>query len=312
MKRIFRILGGISMFLGTLFLICGVCSIFGSFFSDELENRLIFMLSMLVMAVSGIGLVYLGYQPYRKPRDKSKAVASVLSHPEPAPPKPNKPTPEEINRQKLEQEESVRRWKEAEEQRKKARAELLKPWREIDPDDAEHIKQWEDALEGDCAMSKHHVVSGQGDDGLDGTHDDTGVDWFFLHHTSDLKKAIQMYAQIDTYRKSCEAHGCCAAHTENTTLYWLMNHYYDQRFLILSSEEQFEALGEDVEACMALCREHNLNILRSEGNHRFYDYVSGKTFAVYVVSTFPGSADDAATYGSLGLCTVENTPVDNR
>ena len=305
MKRIFRILGGISMVFGTLFLICGIYSILRSFFSNDIENRLIFVVSMLAMAAIGGGLLYLGYQPYRQSRGKTETVTSGLSHQKPTPPKSSKLTSEEIKRQELEQEERTRRWKEAEEERKNARAEFLKPWQEVDPADIENIKQWEAALEGDCAMSIHYVVRGQGDDGLDGTHDDTGVNWFFLHGTSNLKKAIHLYAQIDTYRKSCEAHGRYAARTENKTLYWLMNHYYDQRLLILSSEEQFAELGEETEACMTLCREHDLNIVWAEGNNQYYDYVSGRTFEVYVASTFAGSADDAATYGSLGLRTVK-------
>ena len=307
MKRIFRIFGGISMFLGTLFLICGICSVISSLFSDEVENRLIFMVSMLLMAAIGIGLLYLGYRPYRKPCSKTETVPSVLLRPKPTPHKPRQLTSEERKRQELDQEERKRQWKEAEEQRKKARAEFLKPWQGIDPADAEHVKQWEDALEGDCAMSRHYIFRGRGDAGLDGTRDYTGVDWFLLHRTSNLKKAIQLYAQIDTYRKVCEAHGCYAVRTENRTLGSLMNHSYDQRLLILSSEEQFAALGEETETCMALCREHSLNIVWSEENHQYYDYVSGKTFEVYVGSTFAGSADDAATYGALYLDVVETT-----
>ena len=117
MKRIFRILGGISMTFGALLLICGIYSILRSFFSNDIENRLIFVVSMLAMAAIGGGLLYLGYQPYRQSRGKIETVTSGLSHQKPTPPKSSKLTSEEIKRQELEQEERTRRWKEAEEER---------------------------------------------------------------------------------------------------------------------------------------------------------------------------------------------------
>lgn len=189
-------------------------------------------------------------------------------------------------------------------QQQRQREEMLKKWKEIDPAESEHISLWEALLERDCAMSKHYVVSGCGDEDVDDTHDGTNVDWFWLHASGNLEKTIEMYAQINIYRKACEAHGIYAQNTNNSVLYWLMNRYYDQRFLILSSEEQFAALGEKKEYCMALCREHDLHIVSGLPEHRFEDYVSGNIYQVYVAGTFSGSADDAATFGDLALRVV--------
>lgn len=188
--------------------------------------------------------------------------------------------------------------------RKKMRMKFLEPWIGFDPDEAEHIAQWETALEGNCAMERFCLVGGQGDEGLDGTYDRTETDWFRLSPDSDLEKVIHMYAQIDTYRKACEAHGVHVKHTGNRTLYWLMMYYYDSRFFIISVA-QFAALGEKAEPCLTLCREHDLHIVtsRPEG---YQDYVSGKTYEVYVGAEFPGSADDAATYGELWLRVIRN------
>lgn len=181
---------------------------------------------------------------------------------------------------------------------------FLEPWSGTDPDGAEHMAQWELALAGDCAMTTHYVVSGRGDEGLDGTHDGTGVDWFFLRAGSDLEKAIRLYAEIDTYRKACEAHGVHPKDTENKTLYWLLGNRHDRRFLLVSAS-QFHALGEQTEPCLALCREHDLHVVNARAGDRYYDYLSGVTYAVAVGATFPGSADDAATYGELCLQVTE-------
>lgn len=294
MKKIFRFLSGMSMFFGVLFVLSGIYSTIMSFFSDEIGNLPLFLFAMLFMVAVGVGLIYLGYRLFLRSGNKTKAVT-------PETPAPLKPTADEHKRQEFDAEECKRQWKEAEEERKRARAEYLKPWQGIDPAYVENIKLWEDSLEKDCALSIHYIFRGQGDDGLDGTYDYTGVDWFLLHINSDLKKVIQLYAQIDTYRKSCEAGNHRTSPTENRILRSLMSFYRDQRVFLLPSEEQFEALGEDKESCMTLCREHGLMIMRSEGNCRYYNYVNGINYTVYVGATFPGSADDAATYGALYL-----------
>lgn len=170
---------------------------------------------------------------------------------------------------------------------------------------AEHIGQWETALAGDCAMDMHYVVSGRGDEKVDDTEDYTKVDWFQLDSCSDLGRTVELYAQIDDYRKACEAHGVNPAHTGSSVLYWLMRSYYGQRFLICS-EAQLTALGENAEQSLSLCRVHELHLVRSLPEHRFYDYVSGDTYEIYVGSTFMGGADDAATHGALYLQVVEN------
>ena len=218
------------------------------------------------------------------------------------------PRNEQVEEQKNELEERLKKWREEMEQLKlqqqRQREEMLEKWKKIDPAETEHISQWEALLEGDYALSKHYVVSGYGDEEVDNTHDGTKADWFWLHASGNLEKTIEMYAQINTYRKACEAHGIYAQHTNNSVLYRLMNRYYDQRFLLLSSEEQFTALGEKKEHCIALCREHDLHVVSGRPKHCFEDYASGNIYQVYVAGTFSGSADDAATFGELDLCVV--------
>ena len=88
-----------------------------------------------------------------------------------------------------------------------------------------------------------------------------------------------------------------------STLKATRNH--DRRFLLISSQEKFDALGENRERCIALCAEHDLHIVTGLPGDRYKDHVSGSIYEVYVSGPFPGSADDAATYGALALCVVQ-------
>ncbi len=173
-------------------------------------------------------------------------------------------------------------------------------WSDAAPNETEHIAQWETALEGDCAMEWFVMEHGRDDQGMDENRDYTGVDWFSLHPDSNLEKAIELYAQINTYRKACEAHGVCTKNTKNETLNLLMWNRRSNRFLLISPG-QFDALGKNTEHCLSLCRKHNLRIGEALPDYRYYDHVSGKTFEVYVASEGYGSVDDAATYGYLEL-----------
>lgn len=302
MKKIKRVSSAILIFLGVIATFSSLCTVFIFLTSAEAENKLLSVICALACVLLSLVILYLGYR-LRHPKAKTQPTQpgnSSTAKPANYPPKPGKLTPEEKKRQQEEAEERERMRREQAEMLKKMRMKFLEPWSNIDPDEAEHIAQWEAALASDCAITNFYMISGRDDEGLDGTHDGTGVDWLYLSPDSNLEKAITMYAQIDTYRKACEAHDVYAKNTQNSTLHWLMNRYHDSRFLIISAG-QFDALGENTEPCLALCREHDLHIVTSLPEDRYKDYVSGQTYEVYVGETFPGSADDAATYGNLCL-----------
>lgn len=306
MKRLKQILGGTLIFFGVCYVFSEISLIPSVLFSaDSAGRRLSGLTSCLLFALFGAALFYLGCRLVfpGKPTGKTAAPSAAK---QPTPRKTRKELREEKERRKQLQ----AAWEEEQLKRQNARMEFLRPWKDIDPATAEHIPQWEAALEGSCAMSRYYITRGLDDEYLDGSRDDTGIGWFFLHCDSDLKQTIELYAQIDTYRKACEAHGLNTAHTENHVLRELMGRRFDRRFLILGSEEQFPTLGENTEACLALCRKHDLHLVRSEANYRYYDHVNDTTYEVYVGATFPGSADDAATYGALCLRAV--SPADSQ
>lgn len=299
MKKVFRVFGGFLMFFGVCFALSGLVTL------PEvlLEGNVQLLIYMLLFVVLGIGLFCLGYRLGWGGGDAVQKKQASFQPP------PKKVHPPSLPKEKSEElQELLKKWREEMEQerlqRKMQREKLLEKWREIDPAEVEHIHQWEGALEEECAMSVHYVIGGCGDEGLDGTRDGTDVDWFYLRPGSNLEKAIELYAQINTYRKACEAHDIYAGRTENKVLYRMMNYYHDQRFLILSSEDQFTSLGENTQRCLELCREHDLHVVSGQPGHRFEDHVTGNIYEVYVGATFPGSADDAATYGELCLRVV--------
>lgn len=305
MEKVKRAVGVICLIFGALLTVSCLVTVGVVLTGEGIEDRLLSAAFALVCALISVGIFCLGYR-LRHPKDKTRRPAPT-GKPPVQPPAPKKPTPGEQARRREEQEAREKLWREQQEAQKKARMQFLEPWSSIDPDEAEHMAQWELALSGDCAMTTWYVISGQGDEGLDGTHDGTGVDWFSLRAGSDLEKAIRLYAEIDTYRKACEAHGVNPNGTENKTLYWLRGNRHDRRFLLVS-EGQFDALGEQTEPCLALCREHDLHVVNPRPGDRYYDYVSGVTYEVVVGATFPGSADDAATYGELCLNVTNDVP----
>lgn len=306
MEKVKRAVGVICLIFGALLTVSCLVTVGVVLTGEGIDDRLLSAAFALVCALIGVGIFWLGYR-LRHPKDKTRRPAPPDRKPPVQPPAPKKPSPGEQARRREEQEAREKLWREQQEARKKARMQFLEPWSGIDPDEAEHMAQWELALAGECAMTTWYVFSGQGDEGLDGTHDGTGVDWFSLSAGSDLEKAVRLYAEIDTYRKACEAHGVNPNGTENKTLYWLRGNRHDRRFLLVS-EGQFDALGEQTEPCLALCRKHDLHVVTPRPGDRYYDYVSGVTYEVVVGATFPGSADDAATYGELCLNVTNDVP----
>lgn len=304
MEKFKRFCGKVLLVLGGFLTFEGVVGLGVALVTRDVENRAEVLLIMFLCALMGIGFLRLASVLLRRPGTAERSAA-----PAPKAPKPKKPEtqPQKDLKKQLEKERRQReaQWKAEQELRRKQRLELLQPWSHLQPEDTEHIPQWIEALDGPCKMERHYLWHGKGDEGLDGVHDYTGTDWFWLHPESDLEKTIDLYAQLDTHRKVCEVHDVYPRHTDHHELNALLNRYYDRRFLIISSQEKFDALGENRERCIALCAEHDLHIVTGLPGHRYKDHVSGNIYEIYVSGTFPGSADDAATYGALALCVVQ-------
>ena len=303
MERAKRFCAKVLLVLGGLLTFEGVVGL-GVAFTHGGENRAEVLLIMFLCALMGVGLLWLASVLLRRPGTAEQSAA-----PAPKAPKPKKPEtqPQKDLKKQLEEERRQReaQWKAEQELRRKQRLELLQPWSHLQPEDTEHIPQWIEALDGECKMARHYLWRGAGDEGLDGVHDYTGTDWFWLHPESELEKAIDLYAQLDTHRKVCEVHDVYPRHTDHRELNALLNRNHDRRFLLISSQEEFDALGENRERCIALCAEHDLHIVTDLPGHRYKDHISGNIYEIYVSGTFPGSADDAATYGALGLRAVQ-------
>ena len=304
MERVKRFCGKVLLVLGGLLTFEGIVGFGSALTARDAGNRAEILVIMLVCALMGVGLLWLASVLLRRPGTAEQSAA-----PAPKAPKPKKPEtqPQKDLKKQLEEEHRQReaQWKAEQELRRKQRLELLQPWSHLQPEDTEHIPQWIEALDGECKMARHYLWCGKGDEGLDDVHDYTGTDWFWLHPESDLEKTIDLYAQLDTHRKVCEVHDVYPRHTDHRELNTLLNRNHDRRFLLISSQEEFDALGENRERCIALCAEHDLHIVTGLPGHCYKDHVSGNIYEIYVSGTFPGSADDAATYGALGLRVVQ-------
>ena len=67
-------------------------------------------------------------------------------------------------------------------------------------------------------------------------------------------------------------------------------------------------IPEAVEALLRRCREHRITLMLNLGDGYYQNLKTGKFFAYEVGTTWPGSADDAATYGRLEWNSVPPLP----
>lgn len=309
MKKAKRIIGMVLLIVGGFLTVADLIALWAVLTVRDVDYRLGSAVMVLIFILFSAGLFMLGWR-LRHPRDKARDPEQerpAPAKPVYAPPKPRKLTAEEKHRQAEEKAERERLWREQAEAMKKARREALASWKDIDPEEAEHIARWESALAGDCAIERCYLSAMVDKQGLDGLYDHTGADWFILGKDSDLAKVVRLYAEVDNYRKACEFHGVNPQHTEDHTLYGLMQFYYELRFLIVT-KESFLKMGEDTEQCLALCREHKLHLVHSQSRENYLDLDSGRIWNVYIAGEFPGSVDDAATYGSLALAWTDPKP----
>ena len=309
MKKAKRIIGMVLLIVGGFLTVANLIALWAVLTVRDVDYRLGSAVMVLIFILFSVGVFTLGWR-LRHPRNKASDPAQerpAPAKPVYAPPKPRKLTAEEKQRQAEEKAQRQRLWREQAEAMKRARMEALAPWKDIDPEEAEHVARWESALAGDCAIERDYLVSAVDNQGLDGLYDHTGADWFILCMDSDLAKVVRLYAEVDTYRKACEVHGVNPKHTEDHTLYGLMWFTYDIRFLIVTRQD-FLSLGAEREQCLALCREHDLHLVLPQSGGVFLDLDSGRRWNVYIAGTYPGSADDAATYGSLSLDWTDPKP----
>lgn len=164
-----------------------------------------------------------------------------------------------------------------------------------DPWEAQ-VLAWEEVLTG--AVSRRFMRKGRSYEKVDKTFDNTHADWFIIGRGGDLQKILEIYAQMDSYLQSCKAKGVPSVSTENS--YWLYLRG-EEHFFILAAEEQFRALGEDTESCLALCREHHFHLVRDNLDHTYYDYVSGNTYETYLERMFSKvhNDEDDPDYGTI-------------
>lgn len=309
MKKARRIIGMVLLIVGSFLTVADLIALWAVLTVRDVDYRLGSAVMALIFILFSAGLFTLGWR-LRHPRTKASDPAQ--KRPAPAkpvydPPEARKPSAEEKSRQEEEEAQRQRLWRELVEVMKRARMEALAPRKDTDPEEAEHIVRWESALAGDCAIERFYLIRAVDDEGLDGLSDNTGADWFSLGVDSDLAKVVRLYAEVDTYRKACEVHGVNPKHTEDHTLYGLMRFSYDIRFLIVTRQD-FLSLGAEREQCLALCREHELHLVLPQSGGDFLDLDSGRIWNVYIAVTYPGSTDDAATYGSLALDWTDPKP----
>ena len=154
MKKAKRIVGMVLLIVGGFGLLTGLISLWAVLTTRDVDYRLASAVMVLIYVLFNAGIFTLGWR-LRHPRDKARDPEQELpapAKPVHAPPKPRELTAEEKQRQAEEKAQRQRLWREQAEAMKRARMEALAPWKDIDPEEAEHVARWESALAGDCAI----------------------------------------------------------------------------------------------------------------------------------------------------------------
>lgn len=84
--------------------------------------------------------------------------------------------------------------------------------------------------------------------------------------------------------------------------------YIEYPTFYLEDETQLERSTNGKEALLRRCREHRITLMLNLGDGYYQNLKTGKFFAYEVGTTWPGSADDAATYGRLEWNSVPPLP----
>ena len=117
----------------------------------------------------------------------------------------------------------------------------------------------------------------------DGVDDETGADWLWLNPGEDPLQAVKDYAVLKAYYTSA------------------FPFHHDRMVLILNDEKELELPQSQLQELYALCDEHNILLAVIKTSRRFVDPRTGENWLLVDGPTYPGSADDAATYGTLFL-----------
>ena len=154
MKKAKRIIGMGLLIVGGILTVTNLITLWAVLTVRDVDYRLGSAVMVLIFILFSVGVFTLGWR-LRHPRNKASDPAQerpAPAKPVYAPPKPWKLTAEEKQRQAEEKAQRQRLWREQAEAMKRARMEALAPWKDIDPEEAEHVARWESALAGDCAI----------------------------------------------------------------------------------------------------------------------------------------------------------------
>lgn len=131
---------------------------------------------------------------------------------------------------------------------------------------------------------------------LDGVQDHTNVYWMALRQDAELTRAVELLKEI---KRLCDQYG----YEDIKYADWsvrLFSTLAGKYCHLLLGREQFDAAKGQQELLCTWCRENRIRlVVLDDGN--YHDLVDGDTYEVYLAGTYPGCADDAATYGSVEM-----------
>ncbi|MBR4163811.1 MAG: hypothetical protein IKR11_09840 [Solobacterium sp.] len=131
-----------------------------------------------------------------------------------------------------------------------------------------------------------YFITRKYDDELDGTNNKTGYDWYIMKKNVNKKDALEKLASLTEWMLQNDMYG-----------FKCDNHYFFR--LNGKTAVILDKFTQEDEALLPFCKEHHIDLFVIDNG----SYVKCETKEKFClnVSTYPGSADDAATYGDVEL-----------
>jgi len=120
---------------------------------------------------------------------------------------------------------------------------------------------------------------------LDEARNQTGYNWFIIKENADIKKALEMYVDCFQWLRENKISLVVDVHP----------------LLFIPENKTIMVIQDEVnEGLFAYCHAYDIRLFQEIDKHHFKDTETKEEYMLSV-QTYPGMADDAATYGDIHL-----------
>lgn len=128
------------------------------------------------------------------------------------------------------------------------------------------------------------------DDSLDECRNETGFNWWLLKEGADLNEGLKVMKEILDFRK------------EGVRGAWIGSFIESGNMIIITSGVKEKYTEEEWKEICSFCSDQEIRLVYALEPSKFENAVTAEIYKLHIV-TYPGMADDAATYGDVRMKT---------